>query len=97
MNKPKKSETAAVVITICYGHGPTTRPNIGADLRPDVEKISLDEHARRVILAYQDELNDSQLARVLGLGRKVLWEVRKKLQLFRNSVPVEAVVEDHNV
>ncbi len=48
------------------------------------EEMSIDEYARRFIVAYQGKYNDSQLSRILGFSRKTLWEKRKKWSIFRN-------------
>lgn len=48
------------------------------------EELSIDDYARRFVLTHQGKHNDSQLAHILGISRKTLWEKRKKWALFRN-------------
>jgi len=48
------------------------------------EELSVDEYARRFVLAYQEHYNDSQIAKILGFSRKTLWEKRKKWDLGKN-------------
>jgi DNA-binding NtrC family response regulator len=61
---------------------------IGAPERPEpgagsADGVSLEEYFRRFVLAHQDHLTETELARRLGLSRKALWERRQRLGLPR--------------
>jgi transcriptional regulator with PAS, ATPase and Fis domain len=45
--------------------------------------ISIEEHTKKVILAMQNEYNEEDIANVLGISRKNLWEKRKRWDLNR--------------
>ena len=45
--------------------------------------LSLDEYFRRFVLAHQDTLTETELARRLGISRKALWERRQRMDLPR--------------
>lgn len=47
------------------------------------QKLSIEEYTRAFILKYQAGHNEQQLARMLGITRKCLWEKRKKWGLVR--------------
>ena len=45
--------------------------------------MSIDDYTRRVIQEYQDDYNEIELAKILGIGRKALWMRRNRWGLFR--------------
>jgi len=47
------------------------------------ELLSIDEYTRRFIIEHQERLSDTEIAKVLGVSRKTLWEKRKKWGLVR--------------
>jgi DNA-binding NtrC family response regulator len=49
------------------------------------KRTSLEAYAKRFVLRYQDEHNEAELAEMLGITRKTLWEKRKKWGLKRLS------------
>ena len=49
----------------------------------DAEDVSLEEHFRRVVMTYQGQLTETELAQRLGLSRKALWEKRQRLGIPR--------------
>jgi len=48
------------------------------------EPISVDNFIIETLNKFQDDYNDSELARFLGLSRKTIWEKRKKYDFFRS-------------
>jgi transcriptional regulator with GAF, ATPase, and Fis domain len=51
-------------------------------LLPD---LSLDEYMRQFVVQNQNRMTDTEMARVLGVSRKTLWERRKRWELPRPS------------
>lgn len=51
----------------------------------DTEALSIDEHTKAVIQKYQSKVNETELAKILGIGRKALWLRRNKWGLFRET------------
>ena len=49
------------------------------------EILSIEEYVKLTIVAHQDEYFDSDLAAVLGISRKSLWEKRKKYGIARKK------------
>ena len=47
--------------------------------------LSLEEYLKFAILAHQGEYFDSELASILGISRKSLWEKRKKYGITRKK------------
>ena len=47
------------------------------------EELSIDEYTRRFVLNFQERYNDTEMARILGISRKTLWEKRKRWNLLR--------------
>jgi DNA-binding NtrC family response regulator len=45
--------------------------------------MSIEDYTRRVIESYQDNYNEIELAKLLGIGRKALWMRRNRWGLFR--------------
>ena len=45
--------------------------------------MSIEDYTRRVIQEYQDDYNEMELAKLLGIGRKALWMRRNRWGLFR--------------
>jgi DNA-binding NtrC family response regulator len=41
-------------------------------------KLSIEDYTKNFILQYQAQFNEQQLADLLGITRKSLWEKRKK-------------------
>lgn len=48
---------------------------------------SLDGYLRRFVLTHQHELNETELAKRLGISRKTLWERRQRMGIPRDSRP----------
>ena len=46
-------------------------------------ELSLEEYFRQFVLSHQDELNETELARRLGISRKALWERRRRFGIPR--------------
>jgi DNA-binding NtrC family response regulator len=51
----------------------------------DALPLSIEDYIKDVVLRYQDSCSESQLAAMLGIGRKALWMRRKTWGLFREG------------
>ncbi|CAM3465074.1 sigma-54-dependent transcriptional regulator [Parendozoicomonas haliclonae] len=49
------------------------------------EELSMEDYFLRFVLEHQDQMNETQLARKLGISRKCLWERRKRLGIPRRE------------
>ena len=49
------------------------------------KNLSLKDYFRRFVLEHQDELNETQLAKKLGISRKCLWERRQRFNIPRKK------------
>lgn len=63
------------------------RSNPGNSLPHDdsAEELSLEDYFQRFVLEHQDQMNETQLARKLGISRKCLWERRQRFGLPRKK------------
>lgn len=50
-----------------------------------VEELSLEDYFQRFVLEHQDTMNETQLARKLGISRKCLWERRQRFGIPRKK------------
>jgi DNA-binding NtrC family response regulator len=57
--------------------------NIEAD-----DELSLEDYFQRFVLEHQDSMNETQLAKKLGISRKCLWERRQRFGLPRKKKQV---------
>ena len=65
--------------------GINARNNTGRRMRPDPnEDLSLEDYFQRFVLEHQDTMNETELARKLGVSRKCLWERRQRFGIPRN-------------
>jgi len=56
----------------------------GASTQP-VEELSLEDYFQRFVLEHQDQMNETQLAKKLGISRKCLWERRQRFGIPRKK------------
>lgn len=49
------------------------------------EELSLEDYFQRFVLEHQDSMNETQLAKKLGISRKCLWERRQRFGLPRKK------------
>ena len=49
------------------------------------EDLSLEEYFQRFVLEHQDQMNETELAKKLGISRKCLWERRQRFDLPRRK------------
>lgn len=49
------------------------------------EELSLEDYFQRFVLEHQDTMNETQLAKKLGISRKCLWERRQRYGLPRSK------------
>jgi DNA-binding NtrC family response regulator len=55
---------------------------------PDAERpLSVEEYIQEAVRRYQDRYSETELARMLGLGRKALWVRRRQWGLLRGRGP----------
>lgn len=51
----------------------------------DAEELSLEDYFQHFVLEHQDTMNETQLAKKLGISRKCLWERRQRFGLPRKK------------
>jgi len=49
------------------------------------EDLSLEEYFQRFVLEHQDHMNETELAKKLGISRKCLWERRQRFDIPRRK------------
>ena len=60
-----------------------TQPNAAPD--DNDSELSMEDYFLRFVLEHQNQMNETQLARKLGISRKCLWERRKRLGIPRKE------------
>ena len=50
-----------------------------------IEELSLEDYFQRFVLEHQDMMNETQLAKKLGISRKCLWERRQRFGIPRKK------------
>ena len=50
-----------------------------------MEELSLEDYFQRFVLEHQDSMNETQLAKALGISRKCLWERRQRFGIPRKK------------
>lgn len=65
----------------------TADPQSGATSAPvePVEELSLEDYFQRFVIEHQDSMNETQLAKKLGISRKCLWERRQRFGIPRKK------------
>ncbi len=58
-----------------------------APLSETIEELSLEDYFQRFVLEHQDAMNETQLAKKLGISRKCLWERRQRFGIPRKKKP----------
>lgn len=61
-----------------------TQPSQPATGEP-IEELSLEDYFQRFVLEHQDTMNETQLAKKLGISRKCLWERRQRFGIPRKK------------
>ncbi|MEX1196609.1 MAG: sigma-54 dependent transcriptional regulator [Pseudohongiellaceae bacterium] len=61
----------------------TSMPPTDAD--EATEELSLEDYFQKFVLEHQDQMNETQLAKKLGISRKCLWERRQRFGLPRKK------------
>ena len=56
-----------------------------ADDGDAAEELSLEDYFQKFVLEHQDQMNETQLAKKLGISRKCLWERRQRFGLPRKK------------
>lgn len=56
-----------------------------ADNNEAAEELSLEDYFQKFVLEHQDQMNETQLAKKLGISRKCLWERRQRFGLPRKK------------
>ncbi len=85
----------AVERAVILCDGPTIEPEhlaipVGATPPPAATvagQTSLEDYFRQFVLQNQDRMNESDLAKALGISRKTLWERRSRMNLPRRREP----------
>jgi DNA-binding NtrC family response regulator len=52
-----------------------------------IEELSLEDYFQRFVVEHQDAMNETQLAKKLGISRKCLWERRQRFGIPRKKKP----------
>ncbi|MGM0634002.1 MAG: sigma-54 interaction domain-containing protein, partial [Pseudomonadota bacterium] len=60
-------------------------PTAGDDSDDAAEELSLEDYFQKFVLEHQDQMNETQLAKKLGISRKCLWERRQRFGLPRKK------------
>ena len=50
-----------------------------------IEELSLEDYFQRFVIEHQDAMNETQLAKKLGISRKCLWERRQRFGIPRTK------------
>lgn len=61
---------------------PQTEPS---NDEPQTEELSLKDYFQRFVLEHQEQLNETELAKKLGISRKCLWERRQRFDIPRKK------------
>ncbi|MDR0781222.1 MAG: sigma-54 dependent transcriptional regulator [Pseudomonadales bacterium] len=67
---------------------PTAQTQESAALRIDddpAEDLSLEDYFQRFVLEHQEQMNETELAKKLGISRKCLWERRQRFDIPRRK------------
>ncbi len=56
-------------------------------LSEPIEELSLEDYFQRFVVEHQDAMNETQLAKKLGISRKCLWERRQRFGIPRKKKP----------
>ena len=56
-------------------------------LSEPIEELSLEDYFQRFVIEHQDAMNETQLAKKLGISRKCLWERRQRFGIPRKKKP----------
>lgn len=57
----------------------------GQDYADASDELSLEDYFQKFVLEHQDQMNETQLAKKLGISRKCLWERRQRFGLPRKK------------
>ena len=68
-----------------YDHQPPNQPNQPVQQETAQETESLQDYFQRFVLENEDTMNETQLAKALGISRKSLWERRQRFGLPRKK------------
>ncbi len=64
---------------------PQSPTTAGDDSDDAAEELSLEDYFQKFVLEHQDQMNETQLAKKLGISRKCLWERRQRFGLPRKK------------
>jgi DNA-binding NtrC family response regulator len=57
------------------------------------EDLSLQDYFQRFVLEHQDQMNETELAKKLGISRKCLWERRQRFDIPRRKKGANGTAE----
>lgn len=69
----------------CIKSSSMYKPISGIDERCSEKPLSIDEYAKSIVQKYQGQYNETELARMLGIGRKALWMRRNRWKMYREK------------
>lgn len=67
-------------------------PSLVATEKP----LSIEEYIKEFVKCYQDQHSETELAAMLGIGRKALWIRRNRWGLFRGNGPLKRAPSNHS-
>jgi len=79
------SQSRNKVIQLVENNGSNETEDIDDD---PTEDLSLEDYFQRFVLDHQDSMNETQLAKKLGISRKCLWERRQRFGIPRQKKSV---------
>ena len=68
-----------------YMQNISTNKNHKEPLTNNNEELSLEDYFQRFVLDNQEHMNETELAKKLGISRKCLWERRQRFAIPRNK------------
>jgi DNA-binding NtrC family response regulator len=79
-------EIEASLLNLSPTKAPSTHTeNSASNISASSENLSLEDYFQRAVLDNQDKMNETELAKKLGISRKCLWERRQKFGIPRKK------------
>ena len=82
----EEMEISEDLLAIDVAEKPLPAQNSASQSTPEpIEELSLEDYFQRFVLEHQDAMNETQLAKKLGISRKCLWERRQRFGIPRKK------------
>lgn len=82
-------ELLAIETELSIGDNSNSDEVISPVISEPIEELSLEDYFQRFVLEHQDSMNETQLAKKLGISRKCLWERRQRFGIPRKKKQAE--------